>query len=355
EQQYPSMVKWVEYERQRAGDSYIWKNDFQYGDWLAYASPSGEARFYPGASTGPDLIATAFFAHSADLVQRASTVLGKTEDAAHYADLFAKIKTAFRREFVAESGRVGENTQTAYVLALGFDLLPEELRPVAARRLADDVRQRKHLTTGFLGTPFLCFVLSRYGYLDEAYMLLNRDQYPSWLYPIRQGATTIWERWDGIKADGSFQDAGMNSFNHYAYGSIGDWMYRVVAGIDVDPAAPGYKHILIQPRPGGGFSSVTASHLTPYGKVSSSWQLTSDNFLLAVEIPPNTTATIRMPHAQLAEVRESGQPLSGASGISGARQDGDSVVLEAGSGSYRFTFPSTPAKTAQLERRPNVQ
>jgi alpha-L-rhamnosidase len=348
EQQYPSMVKWVEYEGQRAGDNYIWKNDFQYGDWLAYASPSGEARFYPGASTGPDLIATAFFAHSTDLLQRTATVLGKTEDATKYADLLAKIKNAFRREFVAESGRVGENTQTAYVLALGFDLLPEELHPIAARRLADDVRQRKHLTTGFLGTPFLCFVLSRYGYLDEAYMLLSRDQYPSWLYPIRQGATTIWERWDGIKADGSFQDASMNSFNHYAYGSIGDWMYRVVAGIEVDPAGPGYKHILIQPQPGGGFTSVSASHLTPYGKVSSSWQVADGTFTLAVDIPANTTATVRLPHAQLADVRESGEPISGAKAISNARQDGDSVVLEAGSGNYRFSFPFTTAITKQV-------
>jgi alpha-L-rhamnosidase len=350
EQQYPSMVKWVEYERERAGDGYIWKNDFQYGDWLAYASPSGEARFYPGATTGPDLIATAFFANSTDLLQRTATVLGKTEDAERYASLLTKIKAAFRREFVAESGRVGENTQTAYVLALAFDLLPEELRPVAARRLADDVRRRKHLTTGFLGTPFLCFVLSRYGYLDEAYMLLNRDQYPSWLYPIRQGATTIWERWDGIKADGSFQDAGMNSFNHYAYGSIGDWMYRVVAGLDIDPAMPGYKHILIQPQPGGGFTSVTASHLTPYGKVSSSWQLAGGTFSLAVDVPPNTTATVRLPHARLADVLESGQPVSGAGGISGARQDGESVVLEAGSGDYRFTYRPASASTAQVQR-----
>ncbi|HEX7960804.1 MAG TPA: glycoside hydrolase family 78 protein [Terriglobales bacterium] len=350
EQQYPSMVKWVEYERQRAGDSLIWKNDFQYGDWLAYASPSGEARFYPGASTGSDLIATAFFANSTDLLQRTATVLGKKDDASKYSELLAKIKAAFRREFVTDSGRVGENTQTAYVLALAFDLLPEESRPVAARRLADDVRQRKHITTGFLGTPFLCSVLTRYGYLDEAYMLLNNERYPGWLYPVRQGATTIWERWDGIKPDGSFPSAEMNSFNHYAYGSIGDWMYRVVAGIEVDPAAPGYKHILIQPQPGGGLTSVAVSHLTPYGKVSSSWQLTAGSFSLTVDIPPNTTATVRLPHAQLAQLRESGEPISGANGINGARQDGEAVVLDAGSGTYRFSFPWSATHTAQLER-----
>jgi alpha-L-rhamnosidase len=338
EEQYPSMRAWVEYERKRAGDDYIWDGDFQYGDWLAYAAPSSEARSYPGATTGKDLIATAFFAHSTDLLQRSARVLGKSDDAALYGDLLTKIKAAFRREFVTETGRVGENTQTAYVLALEFDLLPDELRPVAAKRLADEIRQRKHLTTGFVGTPYLCHVLSRYGYLDEAYMLLNREQYPSWLYPVTQGATTIWERWDGLKPDGSFQDAAMNSFNHYAYGAIGDWMYRVMAGIEIDPEAPGYKHILIQPQPGGGFTSVKASHQTMYGKVSSSWELKDGKFELAVEIPANTHATVRLPKAQLAGVSESGQPLSGTSSITGARQDGDSVVLETGSGQYHFAY-----------------
>ena len=135
-------------------------------------------------------------------------------------------------------GRVGENTQTAYAVALEFDLLPEAMRAGAAQRLAREVRERKHLTTGFVGTPYLCHVLSRYGYLEEAYLLLNREEYPSWLYPVKQGATTIWERWDGQKPDGTFQDAQMNSFNHYAYGAIGDWMYRVMAGLEIDGGGP---------------------------------------------------------------------------------------------------------------------
>jgi alpha-L-rhamnosidase len=349
EQQYPSMVKWVEYERQRAGDDSIWAGDFHYGDWLAYAADASEARFYPGASTGTDLIATAYFGYSTSLLQKVATVLGKNDDAARYGDQLAKIKAAFRHEFVTDAGRVGEGTQTAYVLALEFDLLPEDLRPVAAKRLADDVRQRKHLTTGFLGTPFLCLVLSRYGYYDEAYMLLTREQYPSWLYPIKMGATTIWERWDGIKPDGTFQDPSMNSFNHYAYGSIGDWMYRVMGGIEIDPAAPGYKHVLIEPHPGDGFTSVSVSHLTSYGKVSSAWQLSGGTFSLVVDVPPNTTATIRLPKAKLGEVQESGQPLSSAAAITGARQSGDAVVLNAGSGEYRFTFPVAVANTARLQ------
>jgi alpha-L-rhamnosidase len=334
-EQYNSMVRWVEYMRTRAGDDYIWDGDFHFGDWLAFASTTPD---YPGATTGKDLIATAFFAHSTDLLQRTAHILGKPEDEARYSKLFSEIKSAFRREFVTEDGRVGENTQTAYALALQFELLPADLRPVAAKRLAREVRERRHLTTGFLGTPYLCHVLTHYGYLDEAYLLLNRDEYPSWLYPVKQGATTIWERWDGQKPDGSFQDKGMNSFNHYAYGAIGEWMYRVMAGIEIDEAVPGYKHILIQPRPGGGFRSVKASHKTMYGKVSSSWKLGDTTFELAVEIPPNTRATVRLPKAQLANVMEGGQPLSRENGITGERQEGDFVVLEIGSGAYRFTY-----------------
>jgi alpha-L-rhamnosidase len=339
ETQYPSMVAWVEYMRRRAGDDLIWSEDFTFGDWLAFASTASD---YPGATTGKDLIATAMFAHSTDLLQRTARVLGKAEDAATYGALLDRIKAAFQREFVTATGRVGENTQTAYAVALQFDLLPEAKRAAAAGRLAQDIRQRKHLTTGFVGTPYLCHVLSRYGYLDEAYLLLNREQYPSWLYPVKQGATTIWERWDGLKPDGTFQDKGMNSFNHYAYGAIGEWMYRVMAGIEIDPAAPGYKHTLIQPRPGGGFTSVSASHATPYGRVSSAWKIDGSAFELAVEIPSNTTATIRLPGARLADVKEGGMALSAAAGLASPRQDGPDVVVDAGSGLYRFAY--TPAK-----------
>jgi len=336
ETQYPSMVAWVEYIKRRAGDDYIWSEDFTYGDWLAFASTASD---YPGATTGKDLIATAMFAYSTDLLQRTAQVLGKTEDAAKYGALLERVKTAFQKEFVTATGRVGENTQTAYAVALQFDLLPESLRATAAARLAQDVRQRRHLTTGFVGTPYLCHVLSRYGYLNEAYQLLNREQYPSWLYPVKQGATTIWERWDGIRPDGSFQDTGMNSFNHYAYGAIGEWMYRVMAGIEIDPAAPGYRHTLIQPRPGGGFTRVSASHMTPYGRVASAWKIDGSVFELAVEIPGNTTATIRLPGARLADVTEGGKALVAGDGIVTSRQDGGDVLIEAGSGAYRFGYP----------------
>lgn len=338
EEQYPSMTRWVDYMRTRAGDDYIWDGDFHFGDWLAFATTRSD---YPGATTAKELIATAFFAYSTDLVRRTAAILGKQADAARYGEQVEKIKSAFRREFVTAAGRVGENTQTAYALALQFDLLPEEQRAEAAKRLAREIRERKHLTTGFVGTPYLCHVLSRYGYLDEAYLLLNREQYPSWLYPIKQGATTIWERWDGLKPDGSFQDKGMNSFNHYAYGAIGEWMYRVMAGIEIDPEAPGYKRIRIAPHPGGGLTSVRASHETMYGKVISSWKMMDGRFELAIEVPPNTRARVRLPRAQMAGVTESGRTLKEGDGISGVKQDGDSVVLETGSGRYVFSYAMT--------------
>ena len=335
EEQYGSMTRWVGYMRQRAGDDLVWDGDFHFGDWLAFATTRSD---YPGATTGKDLIATAFFARSTDLLARIARVLGRDEDAARYDAQLGAIRSAFQREFVSAGGRVGENTQTAYVLALHFDLLPESLRAAAAGRLARDVRERGHLTTGFLGTPYLLDVLTRYGYLEEAYQLLERDQYPSWLYPITRGATTIWERWDGIKPDGTFQDAGMNSFNHYAYGAVGEWMYRVMAGIDIDPAQPSYRHTVIAPRPGGSFTSVAASHETMHGRVASAWKKEAAGMELAVEIPPNTTATVRLPAAQMAKVTEEGQVPAGRPGVIDVRQVGDSVVVEAGSGSYRFRW-----------------
>ena len=333
EEQYPSMKAWVEYMRRQAGEKYIWSNGFSFGDWLAFATTRSD---YPGATTAKDFLQTAYFARSTELLVRTAKVLGKTEDAAQYAELEEKIRAAFVKEFVTPNGRLSSDTQTAYALALEFDLLPEAMRPGAAARLAEDVRNFKHLTTGFLGTPVLCKALSDCGYLDEAYMLLNRTEYPSWLYPVTQGATTIWERWDGQKPDGSFQDVGMNSFNHYAYGAIGDWMYRVVAGIELDAQEPGYKHILIQPHPGGGLTRASASVESMYGPVASGWQIADGKMMLKIEVPANTTATVRVPHAKLEEVREGGKPLEGRSDISRARQAEGAVVLEVGSGKYVF-------------------
>jgi len=342
------MKAWVGYIEAQAGPDRLWASGFHFGDWLAYATTRSD---YPGATTDKDLIATAFFAYSTDLLQRAAHVLGKEADALRYRALLAQIKAAFCREFVTPNGRMASNTQTAYVLALCFDLLPDRLRPQAALRLrAQDVeRFENHLTTGFVGASYLCPVLSANGQLDVAYALLNQETYPSWLYPVKQGATTIWERWDGIKPDGSFQDPGMNSFNHYAYGAIGDWLVRTVAGLEIDPERPGYKHVWVQPRPGGGLGRVRAAIDSMYGRVASAWQVTGEGqFLLDVTLPANTTATVRIPAAQLAEVTEDGRPLDQAPGVVEAAQEGDAVRIEIGSGRYAFVCTSAPWATYHI-------
>jgi alpha-L-rhamnosidase len=181
--------------------------------------------------------------------------------------------------------------------------------------------------------------LSDWGYPDDAYGLLLRKDYPSWLYPITKGATTIWERWDGLKPDGTFQDKGMNSFNHYAYGAIGEWLYRVVAGLDLDESSPGYKRLLIRPRPGGGLTHARAAHQTMYGPASSGWEIRDGRFRLDVEVPPNASAAVRLPGAKAADVMESGGQLADAAGVERVAQEGDFVLAEIGSGRYSFTYP----------------
>jgi alpha-L-rhamnosidase len=213
------------------------------------------------------------------------------------------------------------------------------MRADAARRLAEDVRTFKHITTGFLGTPLICPVLSDHGYWDEAFMLLNRKEYPSWLYPVTQGATTIWERWDGQKPDGTFQDVGMNSFNHYAYGAIGEWLYTRVAGIQIDEEQPGYAHVIIAPHPGGGLTEARATHQSPYGEVVSGWKVAGGTMTLEVVVPPNTTATVHLPGATAASVTEGSVSLDEAAGVSGVVQAEGETTLSVGSGRYTFSWP----------------
>ncbi|MFW6224553.1 MAG: family 78 glycoside hydrolase catalytic domain, partial [Bacteroidota bacterium] len=294
--QYKSVKKWVEYMRGRAAlkdDPYIWTGDYHFGDWLAYATI--DRPDYAGSYTHTDLIATAYFAHSTHLALKMSEILNIQEDKEYFTFLYENVKNAFRKEFVTPNGRLTSDTQTAYLLALQFDLLPENRRKDAAAYLVNDVRRRGHLTTGFLGTPHLNHVLSEFGYEKEAYDLLLRTRYPSWLYPVKMGATTIWERWDGIKPDSTFQSPAMNSFNHYAYGAIAEWMYREIAGIK--HTAPAYKTINISPNPGGGITHARAFQNTPYGRVLSQWNLTDKTFELEVVIPANTNATIVLPNA----------------------------------------------------------
>ena len=330
EESYPAITRWVGYMNERAGDDYLWTGDTHYGDWLAYATTSSD---YPGATTEKDLLATAYFYYTTTLTAKIAQLIGKPQDAEKYKQLAANIKEAFNDEFVTPNGRLVSHTQTAYVIALSFGILPDSMVDAAAAYLAGDVEKFKHLTTGFLGTPILCPTLSAIGRDDLAFMLLNRKEYPSWLYSVTQGATTIWERWDGQKPDGSFQDVGMNSFNHYAYGAIGEWLYKHVAGIKVDENNPGYKKFFLAPNPGGGLTNVNATFDSMYGKIVSDWMVSDGQMTYKVEVPANTSAEVVLPNAKVAEVTMS-------DGLkSGAKQTGSSVTVLVGSGTYSFSYP----------------
>lgn len=332
EEQYPSMKRWVEYIRKKAGDSYMWKGGSKYGDWLFYHPPVNSHTAADGY-TEPDFIATAFYAYSADLLSQAAKALGKTDDEKTYKDLYNKIKEVFIHEYVTPAGRIGTNSQTSYILALKFGLLPEELRPKAAEFLVADIKSRRnHISTGFLGTPYIAHELSKAGYTDVAYDLLLQETYPSWLYPVKMGATTIWERWDGQKTDSTFQDAGMNSFNHYAYGAIGDWMYRISAGIETQE--PGYRKLLLQPHPTKKLSYARAAFESPYGKIASGWERKDGKIIVTVSIPANTEALVVLPVSDASGVTQDGTALPSGE----VTMRGNTVTLTRGSGDYTFEY-----------------
>jgi alpha-L-rhamnosidase len=335
EHQYPSMKAWVNYMKNHSNND-LWNTGFHFGDWLSYRSDDpNDGR---SAVTDKYLIAQCFFAHSTQLLINTANLLGFKEDAAYYTQLLEKIKAAYIREYATPSARLISNTQTAYVLALQFDMFPESMRSLAADRLVENIKDYSdHLTTGFLGTPYLCEVLTRFGHADVAYRLLLQETYPSWLYPVKMGATTIWERWDGEKPDSTFEDPGMNSFNHYAYGAIGDFMYRDVAGLDTDPFFPGYKKIKIMPHPGGNFSYVNADLKTDYGLVSSHWKINGHLFELDVEIPPNTSADVYLPAPDASSIMESGKSIAGEQALKLKGMEGIYQELKLGSGNYHFT------------------
>jgi len=220
-----------------------------------------------------------------------------------------------------------------------FKLLPEDLIKKAAGFLVEDIKSRRNrLSTGFLGTPYLCHVLSENGYTDVAYDLLLQESYPSWLYPVKMGATTIWERWDGQKPDSTFQDPGMNSFNHYAYGAIGDWMYRVSAGIET--TVPGYKHLKIQPHPTKRLRYSKATFDTPYGIVASGWERSGDRIIVKVTIPANTSATIVLQVAGAENIKEGGISIQSKKEFGKIMVASGNVSFEVGSGDYVFEYPS---------------
>ncbi|MEU0955134.1 alpha-L-rhamnosidase [Streptomyces niveus] len=311
---WDSMVKWLDYLRAHSDE--LLRPADGFGDWLNIED-----------ETPKDVIATAYFAHSADLTARTARVLGK--DPAPYDTLFGQVRDAFRAAYVSADGRVKGDTQTAYVLALSMDLLPEAARKPAADRLVALIEAKDwHLSTGFLGTPRLLPVLTATGHNDVAYRLLHRRTFPGWGYQIENGATTMWERWDSIRPDGSFQDAGMNSFNHYAYGSVGEWMYANISGIA--PGRAGFKEIVVRPRPGGEVKRAGGRYASVYGPITTHWETTGrGGFELECSVPPNTTAEVWVPAARQRDVRHTRARF--------LRMEDGCAVYAVGSGKHRFT------------------
>jgi alpha-L-rhamnosidase len=287
EENYPAMVRWIEYQRQTSKN--LIRPRTAYGDWLAIDAVTPQ-----NAPVPCDLVGTAYFAHSTDLMARIAGVLGHTKDRARFLKLHGQIISEFQKAYVSPEGRIVGHCQTSYLLALGFDLLPARLRPAAFQHLVDLISARNdHLTTGFLGTPLLCPVLTRFGRTDLAYRLLLQENYPSWLYTVKNGATTMWERWNSYTKEHGFGDVGMNSFNHYAYGAVGEWMYSVIGGIRA--MAPGFKKILFAPEPGGGLKEATTSLQTPHGLASCQWRLRGRRLSVDLQVPEGVRAGLQLP------------------------------------------------------------
>lgn len=290
DRQYESMKKWIDFMHSHAKDN-IWNYKLQFGDWVALDAEEGS---YFGA-TPNDLTCTAYYAYSTGLFAKIAGILGKQEDAKGYGKLYGRIVKKFQSAFFTEEGDMTVQTQTAHIVALYFDLVPEQYRARTAKRLVELLQKENgHLVTGFVGTPYFCHALSENGYVEEAYRLLLKEDFPSWLYQVKMGATTVWEHWDGLKPDGTMWSPDMNSFNHYAYGAVGDWLYRVVLGMEIDEKEPGYRHSIISPQTGTVFDYAEGSFESVYGTLSVRWEKEGEGRLrkLKVRIPHNTTACI---------------------------------------------------------------
>lgn len=345
EKSYPAMKAWVDYCRTNSTNSIRDRGrGADYGDWLSI-----------NADTNKELIATAYYAYSARLLGRAAAVLGNTGDATTYEALFQTIKTAFNNKYVNQTTGAfvgtGTNTQCAYAMALKFDLLPATLRDEVTQLLEGDVIAKgNHLSTGFVGVSYLLPVLTENGKNNTAYNLLMQDTFPSWLFSVKLGATTIWERWDGWTPQNGFQNTIMNSFNHYSLGSCGEWLYASVAGIDLHPSAPAYKKILIRPRPAAALTHASGKFQTIHGEVASAWSMHPGGFRLDITVPANTTAEVHVPAADAAAVMESGEPAGDVEGISFLRMESGAAVFEVVSGRYQFST-GTPAPGSDTSSR----
>ncbi|MBD5781633.1 family 78 glycoside hydrolase catalytic domain [Pelagicoccus sp. NFK12] len=289
EDNYDAMSAWIDYQESTSHE--LIRPVTVYGDWLAPDAPRPE-----WAPTPSDLIGTAYFARTTEIMIDVAKLLGRPDDQSRFEKLHQNIKLAFRNAFTAPSGLLVGDTQTAYLMALAFDLLEGEQRSRAIERLLHTIERRgNHLSTGFLGTPLLCPTLSKVGHSDMAYRVLMQKTYPGWLFPVSNGATTMWERWDSWTPEKGFGDTGMNSFNHYAYGAIGQWLYNTVGGISQESGSSAYKRILFTPTPGNGINWAKTSLKSPYGLIRCEWKQSEGYFAMEVEIPPNSVGEVHIP------------------------------------------------------------
>ncbi|WP_421826827.1 family 78 glycoside hydrolase catalytic domain [Larkinella sp.] len=333
--QYASMKAYIRHILDTNPDL-LWKNERgnMYGDWLNGNTIIADDYPKEGGKVDNDIYSTAFFANSTRTVAKVAQLLGHQQDYMYYDSLANAIKTRFIKEYMTDDGIIAGNTQAAYALALEFDLVPEKLKKQAAAHMVQAIKAYDYrISTGIQSTIRLMNQLSEYGYADVAYKLLESRRFPSWIYSIDQGATTIWERWDGYVKGRGFQNVGMNSFNHYAIGAVGEWMYRSILGINADSA--GYKHFTIKPRLGGSLTWAKGSYHSIAGKIAVDWKVDNGTFQLAVQIPANTTATVFLPSGK--SISENGQQIAGSKDIRIIETTAVGTALRVPSGSYTFS------------------
>lgn len=363
ERQYASMQKWLDYVQTRARQvnwarrlhprfwsnpqtrerqQWIWDTGYQWGEWLEPGDGSQlkvAAGMLQRLILGAPEVATAYYARSAQVLAWTAAALDRQTEADRYQRLADQVKTVYCEEFVGPDGRIEPDRQASYVRVLAFDLVPAALKPAVAGHLVRLIRAAgNHIGTGFLSTVLLCPVLAEQGYLDVAYDLLMQTTIPSWLYAVTQGATTVWETWEGIGPDGTPQ----MSLNHYSPGAVVEFLYRKVAGIEA--AEPGYRQISIRPLPGGGLQSARATYASTRGLIVSGWSIEAGQLQMEVTVPANAWATVQLPNARLETVRESDLPLTAAPGVSHPVQVGADTRLEVGAGNYWFSYPYRPAR-----------
>ena len=327
EENWKCMHEWVDYIRNNCGENGLWQTGFQYGDWLALDKEESADRT---GATDKYMIANAYYLYVTDLVKKTAEVLGKTEEASIYANLYTVTLKAFQEEYYTATGRIVSETQTGAILSLYFNLAREKDRERILNTLLTNISNHKnHLATGFVGTPYICHVLSENGAHEMAAALFMKEDYPSWLYAVNMGATTIWERWNSIRPDGTFDESGMNSLNHYAYGSVGDWMYRKIAGLS--QLEPGYKKFQIKPMFVKGIEEWGVKFESVYGKIVAETSCKNGKIHMHVEVPANTTAVIILP--------EKNETLEVGSGVYDYEYETEtSLVVE------RFSMDSTLAE-----------